>query len=279
LSDDRAAAPDDTTWSESLDAGGTRSRFTSNVLQDDACLPQIAGTRLASAPATLTLIRKDVALMRTTLLRWLYLGVALVWGALAGAVYLPSSTSAPSKETAVVPEVHYVTPAQLTAAAQLGEQRITLTGMTHEGRPFDWSRFAVGRPVVIVFIKQGCPCSVQFEPFFRRLEDAYSGAVRVLGIIDGDCATARRYVETAQVKHPVLADPERTLIGRFKAENGGYVALVRPDGTIAVLWPGLSASMMRDVSQQFALLADVEEQVIDTKDMPAALTTGCPYGS
>jgi hypothetical protein len=42
----------------------------------------------------------------------------------------------------------------------------------HDGKRREWQDLAAARPVVAVFIKRGCPCSVEFEPFFHRLSRA-----------------------------------------------------------------------------------------------------------
>jgi peroxiredoxin len=133
------------------------------------------------------------------------------------------------------------------------------------------------QPVVVIFIKRDCPCSTEFEPFFQRLERAYRGSARFIGVIDGDVATARQFVTDHHTPYPVLADPDLRIICRFEAEHGSYVALVGSDGAVAALWPGISASMMQELSGQIARLANVPEQIMDTSNMPKAMMTGCPY--
>jgi hypothetical protein len=118
---------------------------------------------------------------------------------------------------------------------------------------------------------------VEFEPFFHRLERRYRGLVRFFGVIDGDRNVARRYALANQVPYPVLADPHRSIIIRFKAENGGYVVLLRPTGEVDTLWPGCSAEMMRELACRIGALAGVKERTLDVGGMPAVLTTGCPF--
>jgi hypothetical protein len=177
-------------------------------------------------------------------------------------------------------EKHYVTPQQLAAAGAMSAQSPGLVAtIAHDGRRRTWQELSGGDPVVVVFIKKGCPCNVEFEPFFHRLYRAYRRSVRFIGVIDGGVDTARRYAEDNQVPYLVLADPERVLISRFRAENGAYVALVTSAEVLDTLWPGCSAEMMRELSRRIAELAGVEEQPIETTDLPAALTTGCPFAS
>jgi hypothetical protein len=171
-----------------------------------------------------------------------------------------------------------VTPQQLAAAGAMSARSPGLVTLAaQDGRRRTWRELAGGQPVVVVFIKKGCPCNVDFEPFFHRLYQAYRGSVRFVGVIDSGVETARRYAEDNRVPYLVLADPERALISRLRAENGAYVALLTPAEVLNTLWPGCSAEMMRELSRRMAQLAGVEEQPIETTGLPSALTTGCPF--
>jgi peroxiredoxin len=178
----------------------------------------------------------------------------------------------------VPPEKHYVTPRQLAASGAMTNRIVApFTAVNQDGRPVAWAELSDGQPVVLVFIKKGCPCSVELEPFFQRLETSYRDCVRFAGVIDGPPDVARQFALDNHVLHPVLADPEHQLIARFEAECGGYVALVTPAGVLDTLWPGCSAEMMRELSRRSAELAGVEERPLDYTGMPNALTTGCPF--
>jgi peroxiredoxin len=210
----------------------------------------------------------------------LYLLVLVGWGALLCISHLWQAGPAVSQPTvsAQPAERHYVTPKQLAASGAWQDQHVApFAAQTHEGRWFD-SREVVGEcPTVLVFIKRDCPCSVEFEPFFHRLEGRYRGLVRFLGVMDGDPDVARRYAAANRVPYPVLADPERSIVKVFKAENGGYVVLLKPTGEVAMLWPGCSAEMMRELNREVAHLAGVSERPVEVAGMPAVLTTGCPF--
>jgi hypothetical protein len=133
------------------------------------------------------------------------------------------------------------------------------------------------RPLVLVFIKRDCPCNVEFEPFLNRLEAQYRDVAHFAGVIDSDLGAARSYVLTNRLSHRVLADPQRLLIERFEARNGGYVALLRPEGEVDTLWPGWSAEMIGQLGQRIAALAGVTERPVDIAGIPRVLTTGCPF--
>jgi peroxiredoxin len=177
-------------------------------------------------------------------------------------------------------EKHYVSPRQLADSnGMVQRQAGDFSAMTQDGRRMDWGDLSGGRPVVLIFIKEGCPCSVEVEPFFQRVEMLYAGEVRFSGVIDAGTEAAARYAIDQGVAHPILADPERRLIRRFRAKNGCYVVLLTPGGVIEGFWPGCSADTMRQLGRRIAGLAGVEERPLDVSGMPASLTTGCPFKS
>jgi hypothetical protein len=152
-----------------------------------------------------------------------------------------------------------------------------LTATGPDGRPLAWDDLCGGRPLALIFIKDGCPCSAEVEPFFHRVGRLYLGEARFAGVIDAGPDAARRYAAEQGVPHPVLADPARQLIGRFGVETACCVVLLTPDGVIDGSWPGCSADTMQQLGRRVARLAGVEERPLDVTGMPASLTTGCPF--
>jgi peroxiredoxin len=177
-------------------------------------------------------------------------------------------------------ETHYVGPRQLVESnGMVQRQAGEFQAMAQDGRRLGWNELSDGMPVVLIFIKQGCPCSIEVEPFFQRIEKLYAGEVRFAGVIDADAEAAARYAIAQDVAHPILADTEQRLIGRFGAKNACYVVLLTPGGVIDGFWPGCSADTMRHLGQRIAGLAGVEERPVEVSGMPTALTTGCPFKS
>ncbi len=182
--------------------------------------------------------------------------------------------------TSHVQEKHYVTPRQLAAANGMVARVVRDSSVTMaDGHGLAWEELSAGLPVVLVFIKAGCPCSVDFEPFFHRVEKRYHGEAHFVGVIDADPTTARRYAREQHVPYPILADPDRQLIRRLRAENGGYVMLLTPQGVIDGCWPGCTADTMRELGRRIARLAGVTERPLNLSGMPGPLTTGCPFES
>jgi peroxiredoxin len=189
--------------------------------------------------------------------------------------------AAPNKVAAkLVAQKHYVTPIQLMECGALAKRRIeSFRAVAQDGTPFQWPEAHGARPLVVIFIKQGCPCSVDFEPFFHRLELQYRGAALFVGVIDGEADVARAYALENKVPYPVLTDPDRALIAQFGAKHGGYVALLSTDRQLDTLWPGCSAEMMRSLGSRIAVIRAIAERPLDVSGMPKVLTTGCPFAS
>ena len=189
---------------------------------------------------------------------------------------LPERVSRPQS---VKQEPHYVTPRQLVASLETSERQILpLTATNDQGAAESWDELSSDRPVVFVFIKAKCPCSVEFQPYFHRVHAAYGSHVRLVGVIDGSVAAAKAYILANRVPFPILADEDCTLFRKFKVTNGAYVALVDRGGRIDSLWPGCSVEMMQHLGERICLLTGCNVQAVDYAGLPGALTSGCPIG-
>jgi peroxiredoxin len=216
-------------------------------------------------------------------LPWLLLPVLaalgfLLWmfGLLGTARLAPGATRAADH----IRLTHYVSPRQVADVNAMVHQKVTIEhAMDQEGRTLSWNDLSGGQPVVLVFLKEGCPCNQEFEPFFQRVERLYHGAVRFAAVIDADTSCAARYASELHVPYTVLADPGHDIIRRCRAENGGYTVLLSAEGRIDGSWPGCSAETLRALGHSIARMAGVPERSLNVSDLSDALTTGCPYES
>src|SRR5581483_960538 len=160
-------------------------------------------------------------MVRSSHLPWLILtvgGVLLggLWA--AGARRTSPVAAAPPAEARPVhaDERHYVSPRQLADANAMIAQGVgPLRATAHDGRDLGWDDLSGGKPVVLVFVKDGCPCNADVEPFVQRVEARYRDTARFARVIDADVAAAARYAREQGVESPVLADPGQRLIRHF----------------------------------------------------------------
>jgi peroxiredoxin len=199
--------------------------------------------------------------------KWVSAGL-LIAGVLAlvGAFLLPST------------RLHPVTPAMLAAAEERAGRRVVATSTEGSGgRMNSPAAVAADRPTVLVFLKDGCPCSEAAEPFFHRLHAAYGTRVAFLGVIDGDRSDARGWADRHRTPYPVLADPDRRIIRACGAERSAYVALVAQGGTIERLWPGFSRGMLAELGIRLARISGLPEFPDEFSGAPEELASGCLF--
>lgn len=157
-------------------------------------------------------------------------------------------------------------------------RRMQAAAKTAAGRPAPpLPGVAWGRPIVLFFIQDGCPCSEAAEPYFQRLAAAYGAHVRFFGIVEGEPDVADRWRREHQTPYPVLADPERAIIRGSRAERSAYTVLITADGVVERLWPGYSAAMLRDLGARLADAVGIDQSDLDLEGAPEVLTSGCPF--
>jgi hypothetical protein len=111
------------------------------------------------------------------------------------------------------PQKHLVTPEMLEATGKMTKQVApAFQAEATNGKTYRLDEVTSEKPLVLTFIKDGCPCSRAAEPFFDRLYAAYKDEVRFLGVIDADTSRAKEWARENRVPFPVLADPESRIV-------------------------------------------------------------------
>ncbi len=176
------------------------------------------------------------------------------------------------------PEKHKVTLQMLKAAREKAERPApAFKAEASDGKTYDSAEILKGGSFVLIFIKDGCPCSVEAERYFNDIHAAYGGRARFFGVIDGDPKLARKWADAHGVPFPILADPKLEIVHAYGAESSAYVALIDGRGSVAYFWPGYSVEMLRDLSNQVANLGHLKPEKIETPEAPDELYSGCPF--
>ena len=167
----------------------------------------------------------------------------------------------------------------MLAAAQSLENRAapSFRAEADDGKAYSLHDLAEEGPLALVFIKDGCPCSVAAGPYYSRLGESYGSRVRFFGVIDGDARVAKAWGQKNRVSFPILCDPDLRIVREYKAENSAYFAVIARGGTVEKYWPGYGADMLKEANALLARLAGVEAKPIDVADAPDDLYTGCPF--
>jgi peroxiredoxin len=134
------------------------------------------------------------------------------------------------------------------------------------------------KPVVLYFIKDGCPCSQTYEPFMQEFASNYMDVAHFIGVIDGTQETAKAWSSRFVNPYPIAFDPTSRTMTRWQATNSAFTALIDKQGNVVAYWPGYSRWMLEELSQKLADLAGVPRRRLAVVDAPSQLYTGCSFG-
>jgi len=134
-----------------------------------------------------------------------------------------------------------------------------------------------GKPLLVYFINDGCPCCVTAEPLVERIAKTYAGAVQVIGVINANAARGTAWQKANGLTFPLLLDPKMATIQAYGALNGVYMAVVAPNGQLDHLYPGYSQDGLRELSARLAKLAGIPTREFDVQDAPTKPTSGCAF--
>ncbi len=176
------------------------------------------------------------------------------------------------------PQLHLATDRMIAGSEKAaGTKAPDFEARGDDGKLYRLSEIVKNGPAVLVFIKDGCPCSRSADQYLRRIHTAGRGWVPFFGVIDGNVLVADRWVEQTGTVFPILADPDLDIIHTYGAESSAYVAFIGPDGKIEKLWAGYSESMLKELADRMAPWVKPGMEPFDVSDAPVELYAGCPY--
>lgn len=171
---------------------------------------------------------------------------------------------------------HYITGLMETAAREAkGEVAPTFVRKDTDGQDVDLAAMMQKGPVYIVFILDGCPCSIEFQPFVQNMYKAYKGKVQFLGIIDAKPDAAKKFVKEFNPPFPIIPDPSKDLMRAYKAQESTYSVLVAQNGRVAKMWPGWDQDMLTEMQQKISILTGLDNPSMDVSQAPLTPTSGC----
>lgn len=133
------------------------------------------------------------------------------------------------------------------------------------------------QPAVVVFLKADCGCSEDFARLFSGISPHLAARATCLAVIEAADGDAGPFLESTGLTVPHLIQSDGSLAVAWGVTKAGCVALVRPDGSVEAIWPGISRQGFRDVAGR---LGDPNLLPPETLvSLPGAATAGCPLAS
>lgn len=134
-----------------------------------------------------------------------------------------------------------------------------------------------GKPTLLFFIKDGCPCSTEAEPLFQALKKHHGEKISMVGIIDVAPEKAKEWAKTHEADHLILCDPSLATMKAYDSPNSAYTTLIATDKKIEKQWPGYSQSFLKEENALLAKLTGEKERPFDTLYAPVANSSGCSF--
>jgi peroxiredoxin len=128
-----------------------------------------------------------------------------------------------------------------------------------------------GLPLLVVLFKTTCPTCKLAWPYVQKLHAAYGGrAVRVIGVSQDDLAASQRfYAEHGDARFELFLDPQPYPASTaFDVESVPHLALVEPDGTLALTTAGWSRTAFEELGAHLAERGRVAPVPIVAPDDP-----------
>jgi peroxiredoxin len=135
------------------------------------------------------------------------------------------------------------------------------------------------KPQFLIFVMDGCPCSVDAEPLFQKLYKRFEGKVEFLAVTDGTPEMAKKWSFHMLMPYPLASNPKTDVMAAFGADQSAYSVLLDREGAIVKLWPGYSQGILQEMNRLMAQEAGVEAQPFDAQYAPKEPLSGCRFSS
>lgn len=136
---------------------------------------------------------------------------------------------------------------------------------------------AADRPVLIIATKDGCPCTIESQPYFTELAKSYGEAVAFIGLTDTATDVAKQYRIDFNIPYDIVTVTEGSIFHTLQIKQSVYVTLLDSQGKVLAQWPGYSADMLMQLDEALAEASGIEVSQLDVEMAPSKMTSGCYY--
>jgi peroxiredoxin len=145
-----------------------------------------------------------------------------------------------------------------------------------EGKPQHLASYYKDQPLLIVAVKDGCPCNIEAQPWFNQLYAQFHTKIGFLGIVDADEKAGKIFQDGTEQVYPMLVSPKSDQV--FRALNtlqSVYVTLIGTDGKVIKQWPGYDQTRLKEMNALLAKESGLPELKWDVATAPEKPTSGC----
>jgi len=188
-----------------------------------------------------------------------------------GAVYVRGHVSPPAVERVAPrrPSLHPAPPEDLVAANAVADRRL----------PESLRRIVLPdeRASVVLFLKADCGCSEGFARHLTAVEPYLRARAACLAVIDTSTADSRTFLAETGLSVRHLDQADGALAAAWGVTKAGCMALVRPDGGVETIWPGVSRQGFCDLAERLGVGDAIPPETL--ADFPGTAIAGCPLNA
>ncbi len=130
-----------------------------------------------------------------------------------------------------------------------------------------------GKPLVLVFFRHDCDCSLEFARYFWAAMNTSKIKTDWYFVFPDTSEQISGFISKAGLSLPALRDPDSRLAQRLGIAKSGCFILVDPQGKVSAIWPGVSLEGLRDLFSRLSLPARLPAGL---SGIPQSPTAGCP---
>jgi len=161
-------------------------------------------------------------------------------------------------------------PAGQDGAAQKQEKAAEFSAMGSDGKTYTLASFDKSKPLVLVFIKDGCGAVPTSFPFFNAIAEAFEGdkAVQYVGVIDDDADAFATWSREHRPRFTFLLDPDKKIIGAYGIKASNEVKVIQ-GGLVTKHYKSFSRKSFTEIGATLTAAAEAgKERKLDFSRAP-----------
>lgn len=136
-----------------------------------------------------------------------------------------------------------------------------------DSKPYELGEGLRRGPLLLIFIKSGCPACDLALPYFLRLRHTYPEGWTLWAVSQDSRDRSQEYAQRLALTFPVLVDVPSYLVSRaYDPPATPTMFFIEPDGSIAFTNHGFSKGDVNQLSSLIANHLKVEAKVIAERD-------------
>lgn len=151
---------------------------------------------------------------------------------------------------------------------KVGDKAPEFSTLGSDGKTHTLSALSKGGPVLLYFIKIGCPVNHRAIPYFEKLRKAYQGKATIVGVIDGSAADAKEWLKTYKSDMRLLLDPDLKIVRSYDAQYSPWAVAV-DKGKVSNIFEGGSPKLLQQMNTFMATAAKMPREKLDFAGAPS----------